>query len=183
MFADYFLYHNFLSEDDCDQIINESKNSAEQAKVQSNEGMDGFIETSTHRNSKIKFYYKDNKITNYIKQEIRQIAIDIYKFPIGEIQPLQYTLYDKDMFYNWHLDSTGDFDKPEWDRDLSATILLNNPDEYVGGELQFKTPINDTTIQLNKGSIVVFPSLTIHRVTKVKTGIRHSLVAWGTRCL
>ena len=181
MFADHFIYHNFLSEDDCDQIINESRNSLEQGRVQSNK--DSGADMLTHRNSKIKFYYTENKITNYIKQEMRKIAVDIYKFPIDVIQPLQYTLYEKDMFFNWHVDSTGLWDKLEWDRDLSATLLLNHPDEYTGGELQFNLGGEERTIYLNKGSIVVFPSLTIHRVTKVETGIRHSLVAWGTRYL
>ena len=173
MISKHFLYHNFLSENDCDQIINESQNSLEKATVMDN--------NSDVRNSKISWYNNDTKITNYIKQEIRKIAKDLYRFHINTIAPLQYTFYDKNMFYNWHVDSTDDFTQPHLDRDLSASILLNHPDEYIGGALELANPIKNKIINLKKGSIVVFPSLIIHRVKKVEIGTRHSLVAWGSR--
>lgn len=173
MLAKWFVKHDFLSEENCDQLIDESKNFLEKATV-----MDSNTDI---RNSQVRWYNKDNKITTYVKKEIIKMAKDLYKFPISKIAPLQYTLYDKNMFYDWHGDSTDNPYDLHLDRDISATVLLNNPSEYEGGFFQFNTPRDVCSIQLLKGSIVVFPSLLTHRVTRVSKGTRHSLVAWGTR--
>lgn len=58
---------------------------------------------------------------------------------------------------------------------LSIVGILN--DDYVGGKFIFW---DDTTINLPKGSLMIFPSnfLYPHKVTKVESGIRYSYVSW-----
>ena len=69
------------------------------------------------------------------------------------------------------------------------TVSLSDPEEYEGGRLQFcfredfepgaEPRYVECTEILPKGSIVVFPSNTWHRVTPVTKGTRHSLVLWS----
>jgi len=79
-------------------------------------------------------------------------------------------------FYDWHVDAG----PPEngLQRKLSISILLSDPSEFEGGELQFKG-IEDRKILTKQGSIVVFPSFIEHKVTPVTKGVRYSAVTWA----
>ncbi|MDB2656544.1 2OG-Fe(II) oxygenase [Crocinitomicaceae bacterium] len=63
-------------------------------------------------------------------------------------------------------------------RKLSVTVQLSDPDEYEGGDLEFM--INHKTVKAprKKGTIVVFPSFIMHRVTPITKGTRQSIVGW-----
>ena len=78
--------------------------------------------------------------------------------------------------YDWHIDSFTPKDGVQ--RKLSISILLSDPSEVEGGELQFKG-IEDRKILTKQGSIVVFPSFIEHRVTPVTKGVRYSAVTWA----
>ena len=58
-------------------------------------------------------------------------------------------------------------------------LLLSNPSEFEGGQLQIKAnndePIN---LEMKRGRAWFFPSYTLHTVTPVTRGIRKSLVLW-----
>jgi PKHD-type hydroxylase len=106
---------------------------------------------------------------------------------------LQFTVYEEGQHYNWHPDQNShpyqhddgqDFEGKI--RKISASIILNDPSEYEGGELEFDLgringePASETCDQLTKqGSIVVFPSFVYHRVKPVTKGTRYSLVMWN----
>ena len=89
----------------------------------------------------------------------------------------QFTEYPKGGFYDWHMDSEVDckFEPPV--RKISMTILLSNPNEFKGGDLEFMIKGNKLP-QLVQGQAVFFCSLIRHRVNKIKKGIRRSLVMW-----
>ena len=79
--------------------------------------------------------------------------------------------------YDWHMDAF----PPEngTQRKLTCVILLNDPSEFEGGELQFKT--NEGENMLTKqGSIIVFPSFIEHKVTPITKGVRYTSVTWAT---
>ena len=92
-------------------------------------------------------------------------------------EPGQFTEYPKGGFYDWHMDADVNcqFDPPI--RKISMTILLSNPSEFEGGDLEFLTEGNKPP-QLIQGQAIFFCSLLRHRVAKVKKGIRRSLVMW-----
>jgi PKHD-type hydroxylase len=98
----------------------------------------------------------------------------------GQIQSTVYEGGEK-SFYSWHVDGgrTGVFDGVEIERKLSISLILSEPDEYEGGELQFSYySKHHSTGKPPAGTAVIFPSWLPHRVRPVKSGIRHSLVAW-----
>ena len=89
----------------------------------------------------------------------------------------QFTEYPKGGFYDWHMDSdvSGLYEPPV--RKISMTVLLSDPSEFVGGDLEFMTEGNKPP-QLIQGQAIFFCSLIRHRVAKVKKGVRRSLVQW-----
>jgi PKHD-type hydroxylase len=110
----------------------------------------------------------------------------------------QFTKYGVGQYYGWHCDSWNKaYDKPDEPeshgkiRKLSVTISLNDPDEYVGGNLEFdfrnghdwernkKKAIKSCNEIRPRGSIIVFPSFCWHRVAPVTKGTRYSLVIWN----
>lgn len=56
--------------------------------------------------------------------------------------------------------------------DLSATLFLSDPDSYEGGELQIEDTFGTHSIKLPAGSLVLYPSSSVHRVTPVTRGER-----------
>jgi predicted 2-oxoglutarate/Fe(II)-dependent dioxygenase YbiX len=92
------------------------------------------------------------------------------------IEFAQYTEYNKSSHYNWHMDSEIEFSKEPPVRKISMSILLSDPKEFVGGELEFIE--EGKPMELKKGEAVFFASFIRHRVKPVKKGIRKSLVMW-----
>ena len=92
-------------------------------------------------------------------------------------EPGQFTEYHKGGFYDWHMDAEVNchFEPPV--RKISMTVLLSPPDEFEGGDLEFMAEGNKPP-QLLQGQAIFFCSLIRHRVSKVKKGVRRSLVMW-----
>jgi PKHD-type hydroxylase len=100
---------------------------------------------------------------------------------------MQYTTYESGQFYSWHVDqhsepySDGMF--KGMTRKLSITIQLTEPDDYDGGDFEIRDYCDYDSVQTIKGlrprgSLLVFPSFLMHRVTPVTRGVRRSLVCW-----
>jgi PKHD-type hydroxylase len=76
--------------------------------------------------------------------------------------------------YGWHTDSTLRYlpDGSVLRTDISATLFLSDPADYDGGELQIEDTYGTQRIKLAAGSLVVYPSGSIHEVTPVTRGER-----------
>ena len=62
--------------------------------------------------------------------------------------------------------------------DVSATLFLSDPADYDGGELVIEDTFGDHGIKLPAGSMVIYPSSTIHRVEPVSRGERQACFLW-----
>ena len=114
-----------------------------------------------------------NDINNFIQKTNRNY------FGFGNIkitEQAQITEYSKGDFYNWHTDTSLNMDKEPPVRKLSMTLLLNNPSEFEGGELQI-AGTNNTKL-MKQGHATIFASFLQHQVTPVTKGVRRSLVMW-----
>jgi len=89
----------------------------------------------------------------------------------------QFTEYPKGGFYDWHMDADVNGMNEQPVRKISMTILLSNPSEFEGGDLEFMTAGNKPPA-LDQGQAIFFCSLIRHRVSKVTKGMRRSLVMW-----
>ena len=104
-----------------------------------------------------------------------------WNFQLGLPDETQFTIYNKNQFYDWHSDSFPEPFKNGSIRKISSTLLLNDPLEFKGGEFWFSIE-EDRKIceELNsKGSLVVFPSFIRHKIAPITKGTRYSMVTWN----
>ena len=105
-----------------------------------------------------------------------------FLYDITEYQvDIQYTKYDKGDFYTWHTDQDlRTIEKSdEKVRKLSFSLQLSDENEYSGGEIEFKDVMgNKFFAPKNRGCLIIFDSRTEHRVCKITSGVRKSLVGW-----
>ncbi|MBI3772563.1 MAG: Fe2+-dependent dioxygenase [Gammaproteobacteria bacterium] len=62
--------------------------------------------------------------------------------------------------------------------DVSATLFLAEPENYDGGELVIEDMYGSQRIKLKAGSMVVYPSTSIHQVMPVTHGHRVACFMW-----
>jgi PKHD-type hydroxylase len=62
--------------------------------------------------------------------------------------------------------------------DLSATLFLNEPHEYDGGELLIEETDGTRSIKLPAGDLILYPATTLHRVAPVTRGERLACFFW-----
>jgi PKHD-type hydroxylase len=62
--------------------------------------------------------------------------------------------------------------------DLSATLFLNDPSEYDGGELLVEDTYGVHSVKLPAGHMVLYPATSLHRVTEVTRGARLASFFW-----
>ena len=91
---------------------------------------------------------------------------------------IQFTEYrsDEGGKYDWHHDVNWN-GQDGLDRKLSISIQLSDKLDYEGGDFEFEE-IKSSMDFKGIGTIIIFPSYLRHRITKVTSGTRRSLVAW-----
>jgi PKHD-type hydroxylase len=99
-----------------------------------------------------------------------------YQFDLSALEDLQYTVYlaGEGGHYDWHVDHG----RTPRRRKLSLVLQLSAPTDYEGCELQIYASNQIDTAPKTRGTLIAFPSYTLHRVTPITTGIRKSLVMW-----
>lgn len=92
------------------------------------------------------------------------------------LDDIQYTkYYDNGNHYDWHLDlGHGQTNH----RKVSITVQLSDPNDYEGGDFQIMAGPKPHTLPKQKGTVLLFPSYLLHRVTPVTKGVRKTLVLW-----
>lgn len=112
-----------------------------------------------------------------------QANYDLFMYNISRLECLQYTIYNstENGHYDFHRD-TSLFGYRKNDRKISGILMLSDPSEYEGGDLEIDiggdmkfTILNS----LKKGDVVFFDSNFSHRVTEVTSGSRQVIVFWA----
>ena len=90
-----------------------------------------------------------------------------------QIAPPLLARYEVGMTYGAHADTSHmRFGNEVHRSDLSATVWLNPPASYDGGELVVYLGTRPVVIKGEPGSLVVYPSTHLHEVTPVRRGQR-----------
>ena len=93
------------------------------------------------------------------------------------LSPLLLSRYEIGMEYGSHVDNAF-MGTPPIRSDLSLTIFLSDPKSYEGGELVMETMQGEQAFKLDQGSMILYPSTTLHRVAPVREGVRLAAVGW-----
>jgi PKHD-type hydroxylase len=62
--------------------------------------------------------------------------------------------------------------------DISATLFLNAPEDYDGGELLVEDTYGAHAVKLGAGDLILYPATSLHRVAPVTRGARLASFFW-----
>jgi PKHD-type hydroxylase len=138
------------------------------------------------RSSKVRWIPQDNNWW-WLYEKLSNLIVEannsLWNFNLHHIpEYIQYTEYHSNEkgHYTWHQDiGPGMLSK----RKISITVQLSHPDEYEGGDLQLwqggnYDENNFVNAYKGEGSVFIFPSYMMHRVTPITKGTRRSFVLW-----
>jgi len=131
------------------------------------------------------FFMNHDENTDWLYQKISTmigtVNRDHFLYDVDDFGPMQYTKYNVNGHYTWHWDVF--FGWRKHTRKISVVIMLNDPDDYEGGEFEIVTNGNLDeihSIKPLKGDALFFASWMPHRVKPVTSGERNTLVTWVT---
>jgi len=94
------------------------------------------------------------------------------------ICPPLFNRYVAGMDFGIHVDNAIRVGAVTFRTDVSGTLFLSGPDEYEGGELVIEDTYGVQKIKLAAGSLVLYPSNSLHRVEPITRGHRDVAVFW-----
>lgn len=162
-------------------ILSEDVKSFDESVSQSSVGLSENIFDDKLRSSKNSWIPTTHWICGLVWSYLHNANVSNFQYDIDGFDDgsLQYTHYSEGDFYTWHQDDAISFGRLR-PRKLSVVVQLSDPEEYEGGNLELMSSTDDKyVLPRTKGTIIVFDSRTRHRVTKVRSGHRRSLVGWG----
>jgi PKHD-type hydroxylase len=177
---DFCYWEGFLDDSEINYILSRPE-WHNQSDAQIGGGFEGKVDKEKRRTD-VSWMFPDQanahiweKISNTIWSANRQF----FRFDLrGCYEAMQlgvYTEHDQGH-YDWHIDSG--LETNTVPRKLSMALLLSDPSEFEGGELQIMRAGVPESVEQKRGRAWFFPSYLMHRVTPVTKGIRRSLVMW-----
>ncbi|GMQ87803.1 MAG: Fe2+-dependent dioxygenase [Gammaproteobacteria bacterium] len=114
-----------------------------------------------------------------VQHSLYQAAVMPYR-----IATPYYARYTRGMSYGDHIDDPV-MGPPggQYRSDVSTTVFLNGPDDYVGGELVIRTVYGDQSVKPAAGHAIIYPSSSLHHINEVTSGERLVAVTWAQSML
>lgn len=98
--------------------------------------------------------------------------------PVNISSPL-FNRYHDGGTYGFHVDGAVRREDQLWLRtDISATLFLNQPEDYQGGELVIQDTFGQHSVKFPAGDMVIYPSSSLHCVMPVTSGQRLASFMW-----
>ena len=97
-----------------------------------------------------------------------------------KILPPRFNRYAGGGEYGFHIDGSvmAMANGEQLRSDLSCTLFLNDPEEYDGGRLIISDTYGEHSIAKPAGDVVIYPSISLHRVEPVTRGERLASFFW-----
>jgi len=110
--------------------------------------------------------------------EERILRNDVFEMAVRPktLTAVMFSRYERGMQYGSHVD---DALMQGTRTDVSFTLFLSEPASYDGGELVIESASGEDAIKLGAGSLVAYPSTTLHHVAPVTRGVRLAAVGWA----
>lgn len=113
---------------------------------------------------------------------VEDVGKALFKHPLfqaaarpKQIHTVRFNRYTDGMNYGRHTDNAL---MNGYRSDLSFTLFLSNPEDYEGGELVVEGLDSEQAYKLPAGSVIVYPSSSLHRVDAVTKGVRWAAIGW-----
>jgi PKHD-type hydroxylase len=177
----FVFYKDWFTPAECDAIIHLAKGLPPRSAE-----IGGPVDRQVNKEvrSSVLRWLPSNEQSAWIFERLAKLCHDVranwYPFNLsGFDEAIQITEYlaSEGGHYDTHQDfGSGDIST----RKLSLVMLLNDPAEFKGGELELLSiPGEDKVVkQVGQGTVIAFPSWELHRVRKITEGQRWSLVNW-----
>lgn len=95
------------------------------------------------------------------------------------VSPPIFNCYGEGEDYGDHIDGAiRPLPRGRMRTDLSATLFLDGPETYDGGELVILGAAGEHLVKLAAGDLILYEASTIHRVSPVTRGRRRAAVLW-----
>lgn len=95
------------------------------------------------------------------------------------IRPMLFSRYSGGQNYGAHVDDALMGSGETLTRsDVSLTVFLSDAESYTGGELVIEGTGGEQSFKLDAGSVITYPSNTLHYVAPVTSGTREVAVTW-----
>jgi hypothetical protein len=158
------VIENFLTNDECDSALNKCKNIVlKDVDIRNN---------AFNRKVSVGFVH-DLEFIKIRLQDVLKNSININGMEMS-VDYFQFTEYKVGDYFDWHEDRSSNLYRIGV---FSTVIQLN--DNYDGGILEIKNLKNELVpIENKKGSLYIFNPNLLHRITKIESGSRHSLISW-----
>lgn len=168
------LWNKALSKERCEEICEQCYRVGDfQQATVFNDGE--YQQNSTVRQTRLT-WIEDKELKELAMNYLLQANRNAFGLDVDFLPELQFGEYNEGSFYNWHHDINWE-NTTFSDRKLSIVIQLSDPTTYEGGDFEF-LEIEQPEGFKDQGSILVFPSYNVHRVTEVTKGTRNSIVSW-----
>lgn len=119
------------------------------------------------------------KVKETLNHAIRKNAVFQAAAQPRHISPLVVSRTGPGDAYGWHVDNAFmRVDDRLMRTDLSFTLFLSDPATYEGGVLDIDHAGHRQEIKLSAGSMVLYPSTSLHQVTPVGAGERLACIGW-----
>ena len=164
-FKKYLTIENFISDGDCDKLVELGEQSVVSA-----------VKKHTFTNIMQMdhcFLPKNDPIHRALMPAWEQ-ALSYFNIDVDFIEPYKLQRYTVGGYFGRHIDNYHGLNLPQ-DRKISVTLQLSNDHDYEGGNFLCGTH----KISRKKGSLTFFPSFYPHMVEKVTAGTRWSLIGWA----
>jgi PKHD-type hydroxylase len=114
-------------------------------------------------------------IIAFVRAKLDDHAVFQAAAQIRNYGPMLVSRYDVGQSYGLHVDNAF---MGSTRSDLSFTLFLSDVESYEGGALTLELPAGSQAIRLPAGSLVLYPSTSLHCVEPVTRGQRLAIVGW-----
>lgn len=167
------FYHDVFSKEECEKLIKSFDfKSAETSALHDDKNQHNDVIRKSIQN-----WIRPSSLHKELFDRLGAIAFEtnskFWNFQLsGFAEPIQFGHYRQGDYYNWHQDNGGGAVSK---RKLSMVVQLSDENDYAGGDLEF---ILGGKAHRKQGSVIIFPSYQVHRVTPLLRGSRFSLAVW-----
>lgn len=170
----WLYWHKAFTDEECDELIEMFQDIEPEEAVTFGGPAEG-------RKTQIRWVHDNEKHAeiHYKMRAFCQAANEQFGLDIDYLPALQYTEYaDVGYKYDWHHDIN--FSRNDGrHRKLSIVLQLTDPDDYEGGEFEFRHIENPNPEEIKaRGTVICFVSYHYHCVHPITKGSRNSLVGW-----